>query len=105
MHVHLEVDRELEQDLTLETAATLEPRYKVFIHNDDVTPYDFVVVALQKFFDRSALEAEHVTFVAHHSGIAYVATYPKTEAQTRVGKAHFAASLEGYPLTFSIEPE
>ena len=29
----------------------------------------------------------------------------KSEAEKRVGRAHFAASLEGYPLTFTIEPE
>lgn len=83
----------------------LEPPYRVLIHNDDVTPYDFVVLVLQRFFGLSALEAEHVTFVAHHSGIAYVTTLPKSEAEKRVGEAHFAASLEGFPLTFTIEPE
>ena len=51
------------------------------------------------------MEAEHVAYVAHTSGIAYVATLPLNEAQKRVGKAHFAATLEGYPLMFSIEPE
>ena len=28
----------------------IQPRVKVFIHNDDVTPYDFVVISLQRFF-------------------------------------------------------
>lgn len=88
-----------------EQEAQLEPPYRVLIHNDDVTPYDFVVLVLQRFFALSALEAEHVTFVAHHSGIAYVTTLPKSEAEKRVGQAHFAASLEGFPLTFTIEPE
>ena len=81
-----------------EQEEALEPNYKVFIHNDDVTPYDFVVLILQKIFELQAMEAEYIT-------IAYVATYPKTEAQKRVGKAHFAAGLEGFPLHFSIEPE
>jgi ATP-dependent Clp protease adaptor protein ClpS len=88
-----------------EQEEALEPNYKVFIHNDDVTPYDFVVLILQKIFELQAMEAEYITFAAHSSGIAYVATYPKTEAQKRVGKAHFAAGLEGFPLHFSIEPE
>ena len=83
----------------------LEPPYRVFIHNDDVTPYDFVVMVLRRFFGLSPLEAEHVTFLAHHSGSAYVTTLPKSEAEKRVGQAHFAAGLEGYPLTFTIEPE
>jgi ATP-dependent Clp protease adapter protein ClpS len=42
---------------------------------------------------------------AHFRGAAYVQTLPKTEAQNRINKAHFAAGLEGYPLHFSIEPE
>lgn len=83
----------------------LEPLYKVFIHNDDVTPFDFVISILERIFELDAVTAEVVTFTAHTAGIAYVTTLPKTEAQRRVGKAHFAASLEGFPLTFTIEPE
>ena len=83
----------------------LEPLYKIFIHNDEVTPYDFVVSILQRIFELNAVAAEVVTFTAHTAGIAYVTTLPRTEAQQRVGKAHFAASLEGFPLTFTIEPE
>lgn len=88
-----------------EQLEAIEPPVRVFIHNDDVTPYDFVVIALQRFFDLTPLEAEHVTYIAHISGVAYVATLPKNEAEKRVGRAHFAAGLEGYPLTFTIEPE
>lgn len=82
-----------------------EPPYRVLIHNDDVTPMEFVVMILQRIFELLPLQAEHVMIVAHYTGIAYVCTLPMREAQTRVGKAHFAASLEGYPLLFTIEPE
>ncbi len=98
-------DTDTQRDTGTDTAQSLEPRAKVFIHNDEVTPYDFVVMVLQRFFGLTPLEAEHVTFAAHTSGIAYVATLPRSEAEKRVGRAHFAASLEGYPLTFTIEPE
>lgn len=94
-----EVGEELEQ------LEAIEPPVRVFIHNDDVTPYDFVVIVLQRFFRLTPLEAEHVTFTAHVAGVAYVTTLPKSEAEKRVGQAHFAAGLEGYPLTFTIEPE
>ena len=83
----------------------LEPLWKIFIHNDDVTPYDFVVTVLQQIFELDGVAAELITFTAHSAGIAYVTTLPKTEAQRRVGKAQFAASLEGFPLSFTIEPE
>lgn len=88
-----------------EQLQAVEPPVQIYIHNDDVTPYEFVVVVLQRFFDLTPLEAEHVTYIAHVSGVAYVATLPKSEAEKRVGQAHFAAGLEGYPLTFTIEPE
>ena len=88
-----------------EQLEALEPPVRVFIHNDDVTPYDFVVVILQRFFGLDLLQAEHVTYIAHISGHAYVTTLPKSEAEKRVGQAHFAAGLEGYPLTFTIESE
>lgn len=96
-----EPDLELEADLN----EALEPNCKIFVHNDDVTPFDFVIVILQKIFELKPLAAEHVAFMAHTAGIAYVATLPCAEANKRVGKAHFAASLEGYPLLFTVEQE
>ncbi|MBP8948242.1 MAG: ATP-dependent Clp protease adaptor ClpS [Candidatus Promineofilum sp.] len=98
-------DTDIEQEVGIEVEAAIEPPFRVFVHNDDVTPYDFVIIALQRFFDLTPLAAEHVTYIAHVSGAAYVTTLPKSEAEKRVGRAHFAASLEGYPLTFTIEPE
>lgn len=102
---HLATDIERELDRGLDTLESLESMWRVFIHNDDVTPYDFVVTVLQQIFELDAVAAELITFTAHSAGIAYVTTLPKTEAQRRVGKAQFAASLEGFPLAFTIEPE
>lgn len=89
----------------IEQEEALEPLYRIIIHNDNVTPYDFVILILQKIFRLNPLTAEHVTFIAHSTGQAHVTTLPLSEAQKKVGKAHFAASLEGYPLMFTIEPE
>ena len=91
---------------TIEIAETaLEPLYRVIIHNDEVTPMDFVISILERIFFVSGPDALEIMLTAHFSGMAYVQTLPKTEAQNRVGKAHFAAGMEGYPLHFSIEPE
>jgi ATP-dependent Clp protease adaptor protein ClpS len=98
-----EADTEIELDKLLESA--IEPNCRVFIHNDEITPYEFVVIILQRIFRLKPLEAEHVTFIAHTNGIALVCTLPCPEAYKRVGKAHFAASLDGYPLMFTVEPE
>jgi ATP-dependent Clp protease adaptor protein ClpS len=83
----------------------LEPLYRVLIHNDHVTPMDFVVQILTSIFYLPNDKAIDIMMTAHVSGIAYVQTLPKSEAEKRINKAHFAAGLEGYPLHFSMEPE
>lgn len=83
----------------------LEPRWRVIIHNDDVTPFDFVIHVLKTIFRLGRDIAEHVTWVAHTTGRALVCARPKSEAERLVNKAHFAARLEGYPLTFTLEPD
>lgn len=93
------------RELVEKVEEALEKRGKVIIHNDDVTPFDFVIMVLQRFFELALPEAEFIAWTAHTEGAAVVAVLPMAEAQRRVGQAHFAASLEGYPLTFTIEPE
>lgn len=102
--VMAETEWDLDTTLDEQTEDDQEDLVKVLIHNDDVTPMDFVVVILQRIFQLSPLEAEYVMITAHFSGLALVATLPLSEAKKRVGKAHFAAQLEGYPLMFTIEP-
>ena len=99
----LQVTPEIE--ITEETKTELEPLYRVIIHNDDITPMDFVVRVLTSIFYLGTDTAMDIMLTAHIKGMAYVQTLPKTEAEKRINKAHFAAGLEGYPLHFSIEPE
>jgi len=82
-----------------------EPLYRVLIHNDDVTPMDFVVTVLRNIFKLSPPDAIEVMYTAHHTGLALVQILPRSEAENRIAKAQFAAGLEGYPLKFSMEPE
>jgi ATP-dependent Clp protease adaptor protein ClpS len=90
-------------DIQSETA--LEPLYRILIHNDDVTPYSYVILVLSGIFKLSHELAEHITWVAHTTGIAHVVTRPRGEAERLVSTAHAAARLDGYPLTFSLEPD
>ncbi len=89
----------------LEEETAQGPLYRVIIHNDDVTPVDFVVLTLQSIFLLDALHAVQVMYTAHYHGQAYVQTLPKPEAEKRVGLAHISARLNGYPLLFTIELE
>lgn len=104
IQVMMETEWDLDTTLDQQTEEDQEDLVNVIIHNDDVTPMDFVVIILQRIFQLAPLEAEHVMITAHLNGLALVVTLPESEAKKRVGKAHFAAQLEGYPLMFTIEP-
>ena len=82
-----------------------EPLYRVIVHNDDVTPMDFVTHILVTVFVVPAENALTIMYTAHLNGSAYVQTLPKAEARRRINKAHFAARMKGYPLKFSMERE
>ncbi len=86
-------------------ATELEPPWRVIIHNDDITPYDFVVHLLMSIFKLAEPFADHIALTAHLTGRALVVIRPKREAETLVAKSHFAARLENFPLTFSLEPD
>ena len=101
----METRRAPEIERTPEQKTAYEPLFCVIVHNDDVTPMDFVVGVLTGIFQLLTPDAVDVMFTAHYQGEALVATLPKSEAEARVNKAHFAAGLEGYPLHFSMEPE
>jgi len=92
-------------EIVVVPGTALEPLYRVIIHNDDVTPMDFVVSILERIFMITGPDALRIMYTAHTNGKSYVQTLPKNEARARISKAHFAAGLEGYPLHFSVEPE
>jgi ATP-dependent Clp protease adaptor protein ClpS len=81
------------------------PLYQVIIHNDDVTPMDFVIHILVSVFELNTAHALQVMYTAHYQGSAYVQTLPRPEAHRRVGLAHLSARLNGYPLGFTLKPE
>ena len=83
----------------------LEPQWRVIIHNDDVTPYDFVVQLLMSIFKLSNELSDHIALTAHITGQALVVTRLRREAEMLAAKAHFAARMEDYPLMFTLEPE
>ena len=101
--MNLQITPEIE--LIEEVETELESLFRIIIHNDHVTPMDFVIRILTSIFYLGTDTATDIMLKAHITGVAYVQTLPKTEAEKRINKAHFAAGLEGYPLLFSMEPE
>jgi ATP-dependent Clp protease adaptor protein ClpS len=101
----VEIAPEIEIIEQQEEETELEPLYRVIIHNDNVTPMDFVVQILKTCFYLSNPKAADIMLTAHVYGSAYVQSLAKTEAERRVSKAHAQAGNAGYPLRFSLEPE
>lgn len=103
LHPFLSIVPEIE--IVEEADTELDPLYRVIIHNDPVTPMDFVVEVLKVIFFLANDRAAEIMLAAHIKGSAYVQTLPRTEAEKRIQRAHHAAGMEGYPLHFSTEPE
>ena len=100
-----EVAPEIREKTRRSRQAAEEPPYRVIIHNDDVTPMEVVIRVLVQIFYLSGPRAVQVMYTAHYHGSAHVQTLPKSEAEKRVHRAHFASRLEGYPLSFTLERE
>ena len=95
----------LEQETVAREETRLSPMYRVLIHNDDVTPMDFVVHVLQEIFKLAFFRAARIMLEAHAGGVAHVVTEPLERAEFHVQQARSLARGRGWPLTFSVEPE
>ena len=82
----------------------LAPRWKVILHDDPVTAFDFVLGVLQKVFGKSHSEAYRITQEAHQTGSALVDVLPLEQAEFRCEQVRSLARPHGYPLTVTLEP-
>ncbi len=103
LHLEAATGADPDADAAVETAR--EEPWTILVHNDDVTPYDFVVDTLGHIFSLSSEIAETVTWEAHSKGLAPVCSRPRSEAKRLISDAHSLARAAGYPLTFSMEPK
>ncbi len=100
-------ERESDVDIDREAGTTVwvEPPYRILIHNDDVTTFEFVIGMLKKVFKIGHTRAESIARITHIHGMALVCVRPQSEAERLVNQAIFAARLDGYPLVLTCEPE
>ena len=101
--LHGRTDSDQQVDAAID--AVTEEVWTIFVHNDDVTPYDFVIDTLRHTFNLSTEIAETVTWEAHTKGVAPVCSRPESEARQMINDAHGLARSYGFPLTFSMEPK
>ena len=96
---------EVDTDIDTDVDTDREEPWTILVHNDDVTPYDFVIDTLGHIFNLSAEIAETVAWEAHSKGVAPVCSRPRAEAKRLISDAHARARSSGYPLSFSMEPK
>jgi len=77
--------------------------YKVLLHNDDYTSMEFVVLLLEKVFNKSTPEATRIMLNVHQQGVGIAGVYHKEIAETKVAIVHDLAQKNEYPLRCSME--
>ena len=80
-------------------------RYKVYIHNDDFTTMDYVVMLLINVFFMSEEKALDLMLAVHNSSKAVVGVYSYDVAVSKVQKATGMARENGFPLRLTVEQE
>lgn len=98
-------DKEMEgQTGTLEEECLREPdRYRVLLHNDNITTFTFVMSILRSIFHKSAPEAAHLTKVVHEQGIGQCGIYTEEIAESKVHLVIHQARMAGFPLNCTME--
>lgn len=94
---------ETEQSEELEKEIKEPSRYKVLLHDDDITTMQFVVDVLRQIFQKSQQEAEELMLKVHETGIGVCGIYTREIAEAKVCMVHKAAWQAGYPLKCTME--
>ena len=81
------------------------PRFAVYLHNDNYTTKDFVVLVLRKIFYKTESEAIAIMEEVHNQGIAKCGSYIKENAATKTRMVHNMAEQAGFPLLCSMREE
>lgn len=77
--------------------------YKVIMLNDDYTPMEFVVMVLERFFNKSHEEATHIMLHVHQRGVGVCGVYTYEVAETKVTQVMDLARQHQHPLQCTLE--
>ena len=80
-------------------------RYKVLLYNDDYTPMEFVVMLLERVFEKTPSAATQLMLQIHRAGQGVGGVYVLQIAETKVSSVHRLAEERGYPLRAGVEKE
>lgn len=78
-------------------------KWNVVLHNDDVTPMDYVVSVLQEIFHHNDIAAMSIMLQVHLEGKGVAGTYVKEIAETKITQVTRANAVMGFALKVSLE--
>ena len=79
--------------------------YKVLLLNDDFTPMEFVVLVLQRFFNKGQDDANRIMLHVHHKGVGICGVYTFEVAEAKVTQVMDFSRQHGHPLKCTMEKE
>jgi len=94
-----------ELDLDIDTDLMIPKMYKVILHNDDYSTFEFVIEVLMEVFNKNENEAINLTLKVDREGYAIIGTYPKEIAETKVSLVKEMAKENNFPLLATMEEE
>ena len=77
--------------------------YRVLLLNDDYTPMEFVVIVLERFFQKGREEATHIMLHVHQHGVGECGIYTYEVAETKVAQVMDFARKHQHPLQCVME--
>jgi ATP-dependent Clp protease adaptor protein ClpS len=77
--------------------------YRVLLLNDDYTPMEFVVLVLERFFNKDREAATRIMLHVHHHGIGECGIFTYEIAETKVTQVMDFARKHQHPLQCVME--
>jgi len=77
--------------------------YRVIMLNDDYTPMEFVVMVLEKVFNKKSEEATQIMLHVHKNGIGVCGTFTYEVAESKCKAVMDLAKKNEHPLQCTME--
>ena len=80
-------------------------KYRVIMHNDHYSTWEFVIDVLKRVFHKNEDEAISITNSVHNKGSGICGIYSNEIAVMKIQQVHSMAKANGFPLKCTIEEE
>ena len=77
--------------------------YKVIMLNDDYTPMEFVIMVLERFFNKNQEQATQIMLHVHQKGVGVCGLFTYEVAETKVTQVMDMAKEHQHPLQCTLE--